>query len=312
MDTQQGIAGGEFEDVQELDANEAPDIASEQDEYDPESFYQEEGQGEEQGEGQEADADGEGDAAEPIEAPISWSKEDREHWSALPREVQEVVQRREAERDKLVRAKTVEAAQTRQTVENEAREIVAKLYDNHAIQLQAYAQQLLPPEPDRKLLYSNDPNEVFQYHRQKDAYEAAVAQQRELHQQIAQSQAAANAAREQSHQAELASDAQRLKEQLPEWFDPSTSEQTRKDLQEIGAELGYSPELMAEASSTDILALNRALSWKRDAEKYRKLMSKKMSAVSKARFLPKVTARPGSSAAPKGGDDILKTLYPND
>lgn len=314
METQQGIAGDEIDVDTDIDTAEAP--VNDQYEDTTDLLYPDD-EAEEQGEGEEAQADDEAaeddaDAPEPVAAPVSWSKEDKEEWDSLSRKTQEVIARREGERDKLLRAKTVEAAQVRQTVETEAREIVSKLYENHATQLQAYAQQIMPSPPDRNMLYSTDPNEVLSYHRQKDAYEAGVAQQRELHQQIAQAQAQANSAREQSHQAELASDAQRLKEALPEWFDPSASVELKQQLQSVGEELGYPMELMSQASSVDILALKKAAEWKADAAKYKALMSKKMSAVSKARFLPKVTARPGSSAVSKGGDDILKTLYPND
>src|SRR3546814_13575854 len=75
--------------------------------------------------------------------------------------------------------------------------------------------------------------------RQKAAYDASVDQQHALHQQIAQARQQAEAARTQAQQAELASDAQRLKEQLPEWFEPSTAPELQRTLESIGAELGY-------------------------------------------------------------------------
>lgn len=319
MEIQQDIAG----DADVSAAVAEQDVAQEEPPYDPASFYDEEGQGEAEDEAQPGaeDEDDEGAdgadagegaaAAESIEAPHSWSKEDKAIFAKLDPAAQSVVLRRETERDNFVKQKAFEASQTRQQVETQAREVIAKLYDDQVQKLQVYAQQILPPPPDRNLLYSNDPNEVFQYHRQKDAYDAAADQQRELHQQIANAQAQANSAREQSQQAERASDAQRLKEQLPDWFDPSSGPKLQTELQSIGAELGYPAELMAEASSTDIIALKKASEWKAKAAKYDALMSKKMSAVSRARQLPKITARPGNGAAQPTSDPV-KLLYPND
>ena len=235
----------------------------------------------------------EGDEPAPaLEAPHSWSKEDKAIWGDLTPEAQAVVARREKERDAFVNAKAREAADTRRVVETEARDIVTKLYQNHAQQLQAYAQQILPQAPDERLLYTGNPDDVTSYHRQEAAYRRAMGQQQALHQEIAQAQQAAQTAQERSQQEAIAADAQRLRDDLPEWFDKDAGPALQQSLQAIGAELGYSPEVMSEASSSDILALNKALGWKQDAEKYRSLMSKKMETVRAAKGLPKM-AKPG-------------------
>lgn len=255
--------------------------------------------GEEAGEASEDDAEsgeegeeGEEAAAPAVEAPHSWSKEDKAIFAALPAEAQAVIQRRETERDNFVKQKAFEASNTRTQVTNEARDIIVKMHEEHAQKLNAYAQMLLPQPPDERLLYSGNQDDVIIYQRQMAAYQRSTDQQQQLHQQIAQAQAAAQSAREQSQQAERASDAQRLQEQLPEWFDPSSGPKLREQLHSIGAELGYSSELMAEASSADIIALKKASEWKADAEKYRALMAKKMETVRAAKDLPKM-ARPG-------------------
>ena len=74
-----------------------------------------------------------------IDAPHSWSKEDKEVFSSLPPEAQAVVARREKERDQFVNAKAREAADTRRVVETEARDVIGKMYENHATQLAALA-----------------------------------------------------------------------------------------------------------------------------------------------------------------------------
>lgn len=248
---------------------------------------------------EKADEGGEDDATEgeegeekpeSVKAPVSWSKEDAEIFAALDPKAQAVIQRREAERDRYVQQKSVEAAQTRDRVANEARDIIAKLHEENVRQLDNYASLIIPQKPDIRLLDSGIPENVSLFYRQQAAYEGATAQLQELHQRKYQSEQAANAAREQSQQAERSMDAQRLREQLPEWFDSASTIQA--DLQSIGQELGYPDELMREASSTDILALNKAKMWKEGYEKYQAAMGKKMEAVRAAKGLPKM-AKPG-------------------
>ena len=256
----------------------------------------------EEEEGEEADETGEDDAAEsddeeadeekpePVKPPVSWSKEDAAVFAALDPKAQAVITRREAERDRFVQQKSVEAAQTRDKVANEARDLIVRQHEDYAKRLDVYARAIIPQRPDQRLLYTGVQDDIVQYHRQQAAYEGASAQLQELQQQIAHSEQAANAAREQSQQAERSMDAQRLREQLPEWFDGSSTIQT--ELQSIGQELGYPDELMRQASSTDILALKKAMDWKAKADKYDKAIGKQMETVRAAKGLPKM-AKPG-------------------
>lgn len=265
--------------------------------------FAEEGEIEEQAESEseepeteeEIEEEAEEPKPEPIPAPNSWSKEDQKAWEALTPEAQAVIARREGERDKFVRETGRKAAETRHTVENEARAILAQQAEQHAQALEAYARLIMPQEPDTRLLYSNDPNDNLLYHRQDAAYRAGLAQQQQLQQTIAQSQQQAEAARQQAHTAETQVDAQRLADQLPEWFDDTAGPKLRAELQSIGAELGYPNELMAEASSTDILALKKAAEWKAKAEKFDALNKDKMTAVRAAKGLPAM-GKPGTVA----------------
>ena len=230
------------------------------------------------------------DKPEPVPAPKSWSKEDQKAWEGLTPEAQAIITRRESERDNYVRETGRKASEVRHTVENQAREVLAQQAEQHAQMLDAYAQMIMPAEPDVRLLYSGDPNDTIIYQRQEAAHRAGVSQQQQLHQAIAQSQQQANAAREAARTAETQVDAQRLAEQLPEWFENPNLQQ---QLQSIGAELGYPNELMAQASSTDILALHKASVWKAKAEKYDQLNKGKMAAVRAAKVLPKM-GQPGT------------------
>lgn len=243
-------------------------------------------------EGEEEGGEEDEPEAPTVDAPHSWSKEDKELFSGLPPEAQAVIARREKERDDFVNIKAHEAADTRRVVETEARDVIVKLYENHTQQLEAYASMFQPQQPDERLLYTGHQDDVNRYHQQAAAYQRELGQQQELHHRIAQGQAAQRSAMEQSQQDAIKADAQRLRDELPEWFSNETGPALQRELQAIGSELGYSPELMNEASSSDILALKKAMGWKQDAEKYRELQGKKMETVRAAKGLPKM-AVPG-------------------
>lgn len=77
-------------------------------------------------EGDDAEDEGEDDEPEPVEAPVSWSAEDKKVFESLPREAQEVVARRERERDQGVNKTLEEVAPLR---------TVADKYDSYFKQL---------------------------------------------------------------------------------------------------------------------------------------------------------------------------------
>lgn len=279
---------GDFVDdfTDDVDANAEPI----EDEEEEDGLEEADEAGEDDAAESEDGEEGEEEKPEPVKPPVSWSKEDAEVFAALDPKAQAVIARREAERDRFVQQKSVEAAQTRDKVANEARDLIVRQHEDYAKRLEVYASAIIPQRPDQRLLYTGNQDDIVAYHRQQAAYEGASAQLQELQQQIAQSERAANAAREQSQQAERSMDAQRLREQLPEWFDSASTIQT--DLQSIGQELGYPEELMREASSTDILALKKAMDWKAKADKYDKAIGKQMETVRAAKGLPKM-AKPG-------------------
>lgn len=225
--------------------------------------------------------------------PNSWSKDDAKAWDELTPAARDIVLRREGERDKFIADAGRRAADARKAVEREAMEAVAARADEYAQRLDAMVRQNLPQPPDPNLLYSDDPNAVVYYQRQKLAYDHAIAQHQAVQQEADQARAQANAARDTAQQSRLAEEAQRLAEQLPEWADPSTRGKLITELQTVGADLGYSPELMADAGATDILALKKAAEWKAKAAKFDKLMAKRMDTVRSAKTMPRMT-RPGA------------------
>ncbi len=76
-----------------------------------------------------------------VEPPRSWSKEEKERFSQLPRETQEYLTRRETERDTALRRGQNEAATLRQTLDTE-KQAVEQMRQQYEQILPALAQQL--------------------------------------------------------------------------------------------------------------------------------------------------------------------------
>ncbi len=81
------------------------------------------------------------DEGPPVEAPRSWSKEEKERFQSLPRETQEYLTRRENERDTALRRGQNETATLRQNFEAKEK-AVAELQQQYEQILPALAQQL--------------------------------------------------------------------------------------------------------------------------------------------------------------------------
>lgn len=268
---------------------------------------------------EDTDADaGDDPAPEPIAAPVSWAKDAKETFGKLialgdeGRQIAETIVQREVERERSLQVKFREAANTRQAVETEARTALQTITRNYEQQLT----QFMPPEPqapDLRLLNSNDPAHRDLYFQQEAAYRADTAQRAQIAQQLEATRQQAGTLAEQQLQAEIAVEEQRLVEELgTEWSDPSARAKLLDTLQPIAAELGYSPEVMAQARADDILALRRIGDLKAKADKYDQLMKRRMEPVRAAKpALPNAT-RPGAPTgnAPRTG--TLAALYPDD
>jgi len=246
---------------------------------------------------------------DPIAPPVSWDKDGREQFAALPREAQEYIARRETARDLEVRR----AQSERGRIERETLTHRENLARDYAQRLQGYARQFDVPAPDIRLLQSGDPAHRDAYYAQDQEYRLAQHQRTELDRQMqAATQEAESAATEQERLA-LAEDDALLSATIPEWSDPSGRANLLAKLEPIGAELGYSRELMAQAGATDILALRTALNWKENSDRYRDLMKRKMVPVREAKRVVSQTGRvdaPGMAKAAAVGS--LAQLYPND
>lgn len=241
----------------------------------------------------------EDDDLPPIDPPVSWDAEAKELFKSLPREAQEIVQKREAERERFVQTKAQEAARARQDIEQAAVQQLAEVERGYAQHFQSLAEQLQPQRPDPSMLDSQSPNYNPQlFYARQGQFEAAVAQQRELQQR---SQEFAQQAQQREHMAAQAAHAEQVKvisENFPEYLDPTTGPKLQQELSAVARELGYSPELIAEARATDIIAMRKVADLKAKADKYDALQAKKMEKVRAAKGLPKV-ATPG---VPQGAE----------
>lgn len=258
-----------------------------------------------------AEIDAEGEAEEPIAPPASWNAEDRAEWDQLPRKAQETILRRFGEMERGASTKFREAADAQKRVEQEAFGQLAQIQRNYAAELERYATMFMPQQPDPRLLYTGNQNDALTYQQQEAAYRQATAHQQQLKQEAEARAAEAQRIEEQQAQAQRQADAVELQRVLPDWFDTTRGPELQNRLQSIGTELGYPVELMAQATAKDILALSKAAEWKAKAEKFDKWMSRKMSAVAKAKQLPKI-ARPGAGGGQQATNDPVKLLYPND
>lgn len=241
---------------------------------------------------EEADDEPEAEAEEeelpPIDAPVSWDAESKEAFAQLPRDLQETVQKREAERERFVQSRAQDAARAIQGAQQEASQQLAQLFEQHAHQYNQLAQQFEPQRPHPSLAQTDPAT----FYAMQAEYENATAQRQEMQQrasQYAQMAQAHVAQVEQSHNAEQY---QILAENFPEYVDPTTAPKVQAELSAVARELGFPPELIAQARAVDILAMRTAADWKAKAAKYDALNGSKMAKVRAAKGLPKV-ATPG-------------------
>ena len=228
----------------------------------------------------------------PIDAPVSWTAEEKEKFKDLPRDVQEVLTRRESERERFVQSKAQEAARARHESEQAAVQQLAQIERNYAQQYQAIAAQFDVPEPDPYLMMTDQAAYVTQL----TAHKNAQAQRQQAQQQAAYYAEQAQARDAQAAQAHAAQEYQIVAEHFPEYVDPTTAAKHQTELASIARELGYPNELISEARATDILAMRKAATWKAKADQLDKLNAGKMDKVRAAKGKPPVVT-PGVAVA---------------
>jgi hypothetical protein len=270
------------------------DIAAEMlgEEEQPEEALEDEGEQPEAEEGEESEDvtedEAEDDDLPPIDPPVSWTAEEKAAFAALPRDLQETVQKREADRERFVQTKAQEAARARHETEQAAHQQLAQIERTYAQQYQEIAARFDVPEPDMALLATNPTEYAMQAHQ----YRQAQAQREQAQQTAAYYAQQAEQREAQAEQVQRAQEHQFVAEHFPEYLDPTTGPKLQQELTGVAKEMGYPPELIAEARATDIIAMRKAAEWKAKADKLDRLEAKKMEKVRSAKGLPRV-ATPG-------------------
>lgn len=235
----------------------------------------------------------------PIEPPLSWSKEHKERWAALPRETQEYLHSREQERDAAVRRGQNEAAEIRKASEAE-RAAATQERQRSAAAANTFVQlaQTLDPvlaegsKMDWAKLAREEPGE---YVARRAAYDNRVAQLRAA---VQESQSAAQQAQiEHFHREETA-----LLEKMPEWkADPAKARTELDDIRKGAIErYGYGE------NDVQVIRDHRIVAVVRDALAYHKLVADqatekaKVAAGVQAKRVPAQPARLAGGAAPTG------------
>lgn len=239
--------------------------------------------------------EGEEELEVPIDAPVSWGAEAKEAFNALPPKLQLQVVERESQREKFVNEKAQEAA--------EARKLAGQSQQNELQLQQVLAQQLneisgryAPVPPSQELAYS-DPVE---YNRQYAIYTAKSQEHEQFMQSIGGFNQEIENQIKQSENAAFQEDAQRVFKDLPELADIAAYNSLTEKLTPIALELGYSPDVIAEAMPRDVLAMKRAAAWKADSDKLKALQSKNMERVRSS----KKSAKP-NAAQPNGSGKAI-------
>lgn len=230
----------------------------------------------------------------PIDAPTSWTAEEKAAFASLPRAVQETVQRREAERERFVQAKAQEASQHQREAYTQAAQAVAELQEQAAQQLEWYAGQLDVAEPDANLIATNP----ALYAQQMNAYRHYTAQRDQAQRQASEARQQAEHHKALVQQQEQQLFHQRLSEQLPDFFDETKGPQLKAKLTATAKSLGFTEDDIFSATASQIIALNRITDLEAKASKYDALMSKRMEKVRAGKSSIPPVSKPGVARAP--------------
>lgn len=248
-------------------------------------YTQEDGDAPE-GEEPEAQDDESGEPAKPaIDAPASLNADEKAKFAQLPPEAQRMLADVETRRARQVTEATTNAANAQREAKATAARDVTAAKQTFAQQLHTFAAAYAPQQPNPA-----NYGDMQQYARDHAKWQYASTQHQQLMQQVQAigMEAKGDADRQQAEMGQQ--EAQKLRQALPDWFDADKGPKLKDDLTAVGSELGYTPELMAQANAGDLLALNKALGWKLKAAKYDAAMGRQMQGVRAAK-----TATPGVS-----------------
>ena len=229
----------------------------------------------------------------PIAPPVSWSKEDKEHFATLPRSAQEIIARREQERDRDYLQGKNQTAAERKAIEADKRaaEQVRQQYESQIpIVLSAIQQAIGAEFPDIKTVEDEQRLAREDWPR----YAQYLAKQRQLAQWQAEAE---NAHQRQKHEAETNWQKWReAQDQEVEKFLGSIPENERNALaKEAKAgllEYGFTEEQISELYNGSVLRSAPLQKMMADAARYR--IAKRNAAKPTAKPVPPVQ-KPGNA-----------------
>lgn len=225
----------------------------------------------------ETDDEDEGELDTPaIAPPASLTAEEKERFLALPQEQQELIAGIEARRNKDVQEGLSKAKAAQQQAEAIAAQTQTSAAKVALEQFHSLVQATMAPqEPDWRLAQA-DP---MAYIQAKAQYDAQLAQQQGLVQQIAQEYEALTQQEEQLRMQTLQSEAVECVGEVPELRDTAQLQDLLARLTPIAKELGWPEDRIGMATPADIRAMKRVETWKAKAAKYDQLQGTKMTAV---------------------------------
>lgn len=248
-----------------------------------------------------------GDQVEAVSAPASLNQEEKDQFAQLQPEAQRALSEILSRRDRETQQGLEAARSAQREAQRTAADQVANAQRQHAQQLSQIVQAFAPQPPSVELA-REDPGE---YAYQKALYDQSMGQFNQLIGSITSLNTEADQHSENRKREWLQEQVNQLRS-IPEYADDATRPQFLAGLTEVGRELGFTDEDLADVSAKDVFALHKVRQLKIDADKWRahqKKRNERPRAVG-GRF---AAAPAGRGAAPVTGvNDTLKTLYPND
>lgn len=195
----------------------------------------------------EAEAEEEAPSAAPaIEPPRSWSKEDREAWAKVPREVQEIVAKREADRDKAINVATSQAGQLGAVL----RDMNAK-YETLASGLKNDWHRRWGDVDWPRMAAEWSPEDYNRTRAQAEQewadYQAAEAERKRV--EVA------------ARQSFLAEETKRLAEISPELADPEKGKERRQKTADYLVKQGFEASILGDISAVELTIAHKAMLW---------------------------------------------------
>jgi hypothetical protein len=234
----------------------------------------------------------ESNAQQAIAPPVSWPNEDKEAFGRLPRDAQEIIARREGERDRFLSQRTQAVAQRERALEDQRR--------SYAQHLDAFLEQARTLDPVLEDGAQTDWAKLARENPTGYVQKMAAVQQRV--QQLRTAYQERQRVADETNRVVAARELEQLGAKVPEFRDPT---QRRALLGELGNFLGESGFNKDEIGG---LADHRAYLIALDAMRYRKLMkTQKDTAAKRVVATPKVQ-KPGAAADAEPGHTRLSAL----